>query len=390
MEKKIKIDLLTSTIFTVIFVSYVTTAILSVPLIPVLGKYVFLGMVALLFVLLLQHKFINSKEFSLFLPFVLLSAYYFINSDSFSDTDGIMIVVNQLAYLMVIYVIYSISWTRFQIKFLSMAYFVTTPILLALIFVLPGVLNTNTIGSFAFYLSFFPLLFLAGYAKGLRKTSMLLVFGMTILIIYASDTRSILLSAGFGFMTFILWKLITKYKVLYYTYFALIILFNYFIIVVYPNLYKWEHFYTVNDLSLQLTGKPIMTGRNTIWAQILDLIEKNLWFGHGSNVIPEDFLSTSLSAHNLYLQIGLQSGLIGILLLLFFFFTIWKTLWKNKKDPRVMISSCFFISIIVHQTFEVTLTQNQFSIGLLQWMIVGFGLAFALNKSNHKKQTELK
>lgn len=385
MEKKIRLDLLTSTLFTFIFVSYITTAILNVPIIPIIGKYVFLGVILLLLILLFKFKFINRKEFTLFLPFVLFNVYYLINLESFSDTGSLMIVVNQLAYLMVIYVIYSITWTNFQIKLLTIAYFIAIPILLGLIYVTPGMINTNTIGSFTYFLSFFPLLYLAGYAKGLKKSSMLLVFAMTIIVIFASDTRSVLLSAGVAFMTFILWRLITKNKMFYYLYFSLVIFLNYFIIVIYPNLYKWSHFHKVNDLSLQITGKPIMTGRNTIWAQLLDLIERNLWFGHGSNVLPETFLSTALSAHNLYLQIALQSGLIGIILLLIFFLAIWRTFWKNKNDPRIMIASCFFISIIIHQTFEVTLTQNQFSIGLLQWMIVGFGLAFALNKSNYKK-----
>lgn len=40
----------------------------------------------------------------------------------------------------------------------------------------------------------------------------------------------------------------------------------------------------------------------------------------------------------------------------------------------------FFISIIVQQNFEVTLTQNQYTIGLLQWIIIAFGLNFALRK----------
>lgn len=359
---------------------YITTSILSIPVIPTLGKYMFIALIAILFVLLIPKRFITGKEFKLFLPFILFNLVYLVNLNGLSDTRGMMIVLNQLVYLMVMYMVYSITWTKFQIKSLSTVYYISLPILLALIIVLPGVLNQNTAASFAYYLTFFPLLFLIGYTKSLKRSRLLLIFALTVLVILTTDARSILLSAALGLFTYMVWKTIAKSKFLYNLYFFLIVGINYCIIVIYPNLYKWEHFYTFNDWSLRLTGKPIMTGRNTIWAQLLDLISLKPWLGHGSGVLPENFLSTSLSAHNLHLQIGLQTGIIGISLLVLFFFVVWRMLWKNKTDLRVKLVGAFLISMLIHQTFEVTLTQNQFSIGLLQWLIIGFGLNFALNK----------
>lgn len=381
LRKTIKIDLLTSTIFVLVLSFYVTASILSLPVIPTLGKYMFIALMAMIFIMLVQRRFITSKEFILFLPFILFTVVYLVNLNGLSDTRGMMTVLNQLAYLMVMYLVYSITWTKFQIKSLSTVYYIALPILLIFLFVLPGLLNTNTIGSFAYFLTFFPLLFLVGYTKKLKRSRIMLIFALTALVILATDARSILLSAAVGLVTYVLWKGITKSKFLFNLYFFLIVAINYFIIVIYPNLYKWEHFYTFNDWSLRFTGKPIMTGRNTIWAQLLDLISLKPWLGHGSGVLPEDFLSTSLSAHNLYLQIGLQTGIIGISLLVLFFFVVWRMLWKNKTDLRVKLVGAFLISIMIHQTFEVTLTQNQFSIGLLQWLIIGFGLNFALNKN---------
>lgn len=335
---------------------------------------------ALVFVLLVQKRFISSKDFLLFSPFLLFSLVYLLN---LNGADGAMIVVNQIAYLMVIYTIYSITWTKFQIKSLGYLYYIGLPILLIFLFVMPGRLNANTIGSYAYFLSFLPLLYLVGYGKTLKKSRILMISVLMALVIFATDTRSILLSVGFTLMTFILWKFISARKFLFNLYFLAILAFNYFVIVVYPKIYTWNSYPKLNELSLRYTDKPLLTGRNTIWGQLVDLITLKPWLGYGSNVVPEDFLTTSLSAHNLYLQIGLQTGIIGISLLLIFLFFIWRSFWKNRHDSKVILASCFFIGVIIHQLFEVTLTQNQFGIGLLQWIIIGFGLNFALNKNKN-------
>lgn len=383
MQKEIKIDLVTSTILVLILLFYVSVSMLNVPFLPVVVKYVFLFFMLLILILLVQKSPIKKRDLVLFIPFILFNFVYVFNLNNLKDIGALMIVINQASYAMVIYIIYNISWTKFQIKTLSYIYTISLPMLFVLNFLLTDTLNRNTISSFSFFLSFFPLLYLIGYAKNLKKSRILVIFILTASIIFATDSRAILTSAFFAFLTFFSWKFITKRKPLFNLYFFLILAFNYFVIVVYPKMYTWNIYYTLNELSLKYTDKPLLTGRNTIWSQLVDLISMKPRLGYGSSVVPEDFLSTSLSAHNLYLQIGLQTGIVGIFLLLSFFFFIWKTLWKNRNDRKVVLVSSFFIGIIVHQTFEVTLTQNQFVIGLLQWMIIGFGLHYSLN--NPKK-----
>lgn len=382
MQKEIRIDLFTSVSLLSILFFYIAVSLLSVPLIPVAGKYTFLLFMFLILLVLIQKKNLTKSELILFAPFLTLNFVYLFSA---TDFDGIMIFINQTAYIMVIYIIYSISWTKTQIHAMSYLYYLSLPIIILLIFIVPGLLNSNVIGSYAYLIAFFPLLYLIGYSKNLKKSRILLIFSLMLFTIIATDTRSVLLSIFFGFVTFILWKLITTRKVIFNLYFFSILAINYFIVVVYPNMYKWDNFYQLNELSLNLTGKPIMTGRNTIWAQLVDIISLKPWTGYGSSVVPEDFLSTSLSAHNMYLQIALQTGVIGIVLLLIFFYFIWKAFWKNRQDTRVTLSASFLVSILIHQSFEVTLTQNQFGIGLLQWIIIAFGLNYALNKN---KQTE--
>lgn len=377
MQKEIRLDLMTSVMLTAILMFYIVVTLLRIPIIPTMGKYTFLLFMFLILMLLIQKKNLTKTELTLFTPFIGFNLVYLFSA---TDVSGIMIFINQTAYLMIIYIIYSISWSKFQVRALSYLYYISLPILLALIFIMPDLLNMNVVGSYAYYLSFFPLLYLIGYTKKLKKSRIILVFSLLALVILGTDSRSILLSTTFGLMTFFLWKFITKRKLLFDLYFFFVLAFNYFVVIVYPNMHKWDNFYQLNELSMNLTGKPLLTGRNTIWAQLVDIISLQPWLGYGSSVVPEDFLTTSLSAHNLYLQIGLQTGIIGIGLFLLFFYFIWRTLWNGRQSSKVSLVASFVIGILIHQSFEVTLTQNQFGIGLLQWIIIGFGLSFALNK----------
>lgn len=387
MNKTIKLDFLTSNILIFTLFLYILFSMTGISILATLGKYAFIGLMAAIFVLLMNKKIIGRKVLKLFLPFFLFTSVYIFNLDIINDSRGLMIVLNQLFYLMIMYIFSFLRMTKNQTKVLSMVYYLTVPFLILFLFVFPGILNTNTIASFAYFLSFFPLFYLVKTKTSYKQLKIFIVLSLTTFLVLAADARSILLSMVFGLATYLFWDFITKKKIRFNLYFFMIAAINYFTIVIYPNLYKWKHFNTINNWSLALTDKPIMTGRNTIWSQLLDLISIEPIFGHGSGVVPEDFLTTSLSAHNLYLQVGLQVGVVGVLLLVLFFFVIWKNYWKNNHDPRVKLIGSFFISIIIHQTFEVTLTQNQFSIGLIQWIIIALGLNHSLgNRKNN--QTE--
>lgn len=381
MRKGIKLDLLSSNVFLLILLTFIILTLINIPLIPVFGKYLLILFMALIFIPLIQKKYITISEIKLFLPYIIFSLIYLINLNGITDTRGLMTFFNQISYLLIIYIIYSISWTKIQIRTLSTLYYFSFPLLFLLIFVSTDVLNRNTIGSFTFYLTFFPLLYLIGYTKKLKASRLVLIFLISATIILATDSRSIFTAAFFGFLTYFLWKFLSRNKLIFYIYFFLIIFFNYFIIVVYPKIYTWDIYPKLNELSIRYTDKPLLTGRNTIWSQLVDIISLKPLLGYGSGTIPEHFLSTSLSAHNLYLQIGLQVGIIGLLFLGLFFFFIWKIIWKERFDQKVVLCASFLISIIVHESFEVTLTQNQYSIGLLQWIIIAFALNFALNKT---------
>lgn len=381
--KKIKVDSFTSTIFVLILLFYVVAILSDVSILSVLGKYGFVMFMVLIFVSQLETFHPNKKDLVLFSPFMAFILSYMVNLSQSFKMNGIMIVFNLLVYLIIIYLVSKISWDRLQLRTLSYMYFIAVPFLYLLAFVATGILNTNTIGAYIYFLSFFPLLYIADMHRSKRRVYTLLVLAVSFLVILATSTRSIMLSAAAGFVSYFLWKFITSRRVLFKGYFLAIVAGLYGVTAIYPYMHRWSSFEYFNNLSLALTGKRIMSGRNTIWAQLIDLISERPFFGYGSSVVPENYLTTSLSAHNLYLQIGLQVGIVGLVFLVIFFYYIWKTYGKNPNEPKVRLAASFFVSILIYQAFEVSLTQNQFGIGLLQWLIIAFGLNYSRRRHDN-------
>src|SRR5699024_278771 len=118
-------------------------------------------------------------------------------------------------FFILIYSLKNIEWSKHQIKYFSVLYFISIPILFILSFVVTDVVNRNTIGSYAFFLTFFPLLYMIGYSKGLKRSSVLLVFILSGIVILSVDSRSILLSIIFVSFTYFMWRIITESKLLF-------------------------------------------------------------------------------------------------------------------------------------------------------------------------------
>lgn len=376
MNKILKLDLFGTIIFILILISNMISRIADIPFLRVVTKYTLVIFLVWLFISILIRKGLTKKGMRLFFPLILFNAVYVINMESLSDTEAFFIVLNHLIFFILIYSLKNIDWSKHQIKYFSILYFISIPILFILSFVVTDIVNRNTIGSYAFFLTFFPLLYMIGYSKNLKRTSIFFVFLLSSIVILSVDSRSILMSILFVFFTYFSWWFITKSKFLFNLYFLLIVAFGYWFTFIYPTIYTWNSYYKLNELSLRFVDKPLLTGRERIWERLIGYIEQKPLLGYGSSTLPSDFTTTTLSAHNTYIQIGLQTGIIGIILLALVFFTFWKSAWENSYDKKVALSASFMIGIIIYQLFEVNLTQSNFGLGLVQWILIGFLLSF--------------
>ncbi len=335
----------------------------------------------LMVILIIKHKGIELKYIKLFFSFALFLGIYIINYSGAAQW-----ILYQAIFGLICFIGASIVWKKAHIKIFSNLSFLTIPFLLYFVFFDKESLNSNTIGGLAFLLSFFPILYFSFFAKNFKVVRWLFIFLFLTGIIFITETRSVMLSAGFILVTYFLWNLITKSKLIFKIYFGFITLFCFSFTVIYPKLDKYLPNYEYFDFQMiKHTGKSIHSGRDTIWSLLLDFISQKPLLGYGSSTLPSDFFETTLSAHNLYLQITLQVGLVGLTIFAIFLYSIWKKFWDNKLDNKTRFSAAFFIGIIIYQLSEVTLTQGNFAFGLIQWLIIGVGLSFCLNNN---KQTE--
>lgn len=385
MTKAYRLDFLTTFLLFFMIVAYIYIFFIfeGASLLTLLLRYGFIVVITLLFLLVTSRSKFSKSDIILLFPAVLFNIVYFLRIDS-ADAQTIVSILIQIAFVMLMYVFYALNWKKYQIKMFSRITSFVLPLLLASLYF--ELINANTVGGYAYFLAFFSLLYLIGYSKNFSKFRFLLIVSLMSAIIFFSETRSIFLAVAFSLITFLIWKVITRYKILFHLYFLLIIAFNFFATVLYPKLYMLDNFHKYNLLSYQYTGKSLLSGRNVIWENLVELIKLKPYFGYGSGVNPRDFIESDLSAHNMYLHITLQVGVIGLSLLIIFLFFIWKSFWKNKQDPKVILAACFFIGVLIYQLFEVTLTQNNFGLGLLQWVIIGLGLSYAFNKDEPQSQ----
>ncbi|WP_160154380.1 O-antigen ligase [Microbulbifer sp. ALW1] len=128
---------------------------------------------------------------------------------------------------------------------------------------------------------------------------------------------------------------------------------------------------------LDESGRTLKSGRQIIWPILTDLISQKPLLGWGGGALLREFYSDeSWSAHNLYLQIMLQTGILGVALLLWLFWKIWQRLIGIEDDSIRAVGCAFFLMIMFHNAFEVILLQNLFSIGILFWIFIGIVLKF--------------
>ncbi|WP_105993029.1 O-antigen ligase family protein [Staphylococcus simulans] len=243
--------------------------------------------------------------------------------------------------------------------------------------------NSNLIGPFMFYTSFFLILGLKYSKLKIIYIGLLLI---SLILVLASDTRSILLSIAVTLIVFILWRIITSSQVVGLLFFVSVILLSIAFIYVYPLLPTFNFFMPIEQWMLNHTGKSIMSGRNDLWIPLTELINEKPWFGYSPGTMAEELYSHDQSPHNLYLNILMQIGYVGLIIIAVIFLLLWNAMIKNKNSFTVKLAASYFMGVIVHQSFEITLFQNQLSVGLLQVFIIGIGYSVAINSEENETQ----
>ncbi len=111
------------------------------------------------------------------------------------------------------------------------------------------------------------------------------------------------------------------------------------------------------------------TGRTQLWRVTLEVIKRNPVIGSGlgafgvayTPVDPRNGVNRAEQAHNDYLQVLADAGIIGAVLGLFFIFALFRLAFKRRRSPDIFrrgvatgaLAACF--AVLVHSFFDFTL-----------------------------------
>lgn len=156
---------------------------------------------------------------------------------------------------------------------------------------------------------------------------------------------------------------------LMFVFFVLVLIF----IIVLPNLETIGSL-DIHRLSAVYLGKRLETGRVDMWFELLDALKNKYFLGYGTGIEPSMIDGRGLSAHNLYIQVLFQQGIIGLALLTFVFSIVEITLLKFNNKEFSKATSCIFLGLLARDFFEVSLIQNNIIISVTIWILIGIAL----------------
>ncbi|HGA0509159.1 TPA: O-antigen ligase family protein [Bacillus pacificus] len=390
-----EVEKVSNKILSILLSMFIICAILNNSGIPVLNKLGFLsllsifGMGAFFLLSLLSINFrVGSGKIYIYVVFIAFTISSFFSLLDHPSSKGVYI-FSELLLINILFISLTIyNLTENIIKYMSIfgiAYVVICYILdVATNGRMSNILytNPNTLGATVFYLYIF-FIFRVNYFKTERIGNLyfLCVSFFSIILIFYSQARSIWISLAVFFVTYYIWDFLCKRKILTHIYICVILAFCMLFSFWYPRLPEYDFALEWNSKLLELTGKSLFSGRQLVWKDLLNSAMENPLLGYSFDMR----FNGGMSAHNMYLEIILQSGILGVGLLLILFYCFWLYLCRYGHYANSRISGAALIAIIIHQLFEVTLIQNNLAIGIMQWIIISLGFSGGLIRKKYLK-----
>ncbi|GEN58052.1 hypothetical protein GCM10012290_25930 [Halolactibacillus alkaliphilus] len=244
-----------------------------------------------------------------------------------------------------------------------------------------GFRNPNGLAILLFCGTYFIILSFHYVSNKLLKSFFITMLLISLFLISETGARSISLSI----FIVILILLINKYRrnLAYYAFF-IALGFNLLFILIYVKLPNTTIGYKLNNISTSLFSKGFFSGREHIWSEVWNHSINSPLIGHGISSKAGHINGVNTSTHNQYLQIFMESGVIGLTFFLIFLYLMWGLLSRNLNTFEGALSAGFFIATVIYSNYELTLFQNNFHIGMIQWLIITIGISDQYKKSLSK------
>lgn len=211
----------------------------------------------------------------------------------------------------------------------------------------------------------------------------ILIFLLSVGTIYLSTRRAPLLALLIFLVTYLLWQKILNSPKLYKTYFIGFIIACLIFPLIYMNLSQPSSLLgaELNSLSIKYTGSRFFSGRDNLWPYVFESIKENPLWGVGVGVSLSELHGISLSTHNLFLFVTLQTGVIGLLLFINMLYRFWLEYYKINTDYS-RIFGPLLIAILVQQTFSLGLLAGKMALALPVWTLLAYGTYRGTKNSN--------
>lgn len=297
-----------------------------------------------------------------------------------------IMVVGQLLSILTLFVLTTyVTWDTRGIRLMATVF--TTTILSVAVFQASLPMNENILGALIGFLLFWPM---AGYIVAKNKWERLIwlaIISIGVVAIFHIGARSVWLALVAVFVVYIVFPVVGRSRTIYLGTFVLLVFALLSGMYAYTELHSSSLGAILQDFVLDTTGRDLFSGRHRLWPPLLDAIRARPWIGYGPSATPSLVMNTRLSSHNLYLQIALQVGIAGLGMFLGVLYALWRIYWLGKDDRVTRLSAAFLVGIMVHQMFEVSMTQNHMAIGITQWLALGVGVSrvFGWRRRNQRE-----
>lgn len=229
--------------------------------------------------------------------------------------------------------------------------------------------NTNTVGLWIAAMILIPLFF-----KGWAPFK-ILVIAAALVGLFLTNSRTAIGAIFLGLAVYFAWPIMIRNRFVFWL--PVFSLFGFAVLVVYFLGGDRNELLEYNLLFREWTGKNLLSGRERLWPELLKAIGESPWIGWGGGVSPTTLRMANVSSHNLFLQVLLQVGVIGLIPIILFTVFIWQSLWKYRLVREIRTAASLFFIVVLCQSFEVTLFQVNLALGLPMWLAVGLALGRA-------------
>lgn len=237
--------------------------------------------------------------------------------------------------------------------------------------------SSNALGSIFLICVYFSLLL---YVRG-KKIRFAVYSLMFFILILFTRSRASILVLTISMLVLIFWNVISKNKFTYSLFLTMVFISIFVFILIYTYGNDIDLFIKINAISKQYVGKNLFSGRDIIWKNLFKFIRLKPILGYGGGIVSTDLYSGfDGSTHSFYLQVLIQVGWLGMFFWLLLFKSIWSIFWHSRYNKITILSSSFFIGILIQNAFELTFYSNKIFVGIMQWLIIAIGMSQTINK----------